>query len=206
MSIMIVACLCLPIIVNKYYGGWTALTPETYPRPDFYRTPSRREQFDFWQFTISTVSLFTLPHLLQRTYAAKDLNALKTAHVTMAGGIWFLMVGAVYIGTMAVMILGTETSDGKVVYNEDMESPFTKLLNRVIDIGGFPRIVGLLTITASLAAITSTVDSVLVAISQLITEEIFYPLKPQAAPRDMAWVGRAVSLVAVTFAALLGYV
>jgi Na+/proline symporter len=52
----------------------------------------------------------------------------------------------------------------------------------------------------------STADSFLVAISQLITEEIVYPINPEASPKEMAWVGRAVSFVAVVIASLMGYV
>jgi Na+/proline symporter len=45
-----------------------------------------------------------------------------------------------------------------------------------MDLGGFPYFMELIAVTASLAAIMSTADSLLIAISQIVTEEIVYPV------------------------------
>jgi Na+/pantothenate symporter len=79
---------------------------------------------------------------------------------------WFMMMVAVFIGTLGVQILdGAETL-----------SPFTDILEQVMDLGGFPYFMELIAVTASLAAIMSTADSLLIAISQIVTEEIVYPV------------------------------
>jgi solute:Na+ symporter, SSS family len=195
-SIMITAYVCLPIIIVKNYGGWAALDPNTYPRPDFYQTPSWEDQMDFWQFVITCFTFFTLPHLMQRTYAAKDLLSLKCAYVSMTIGAWLLMFTGVFIGTVGVSILADK---------QNVTNPLTAILEEVMGLGGFPLVIGLLTFTASLAAIMSTVDSLLVAISQVVTEEIAYPLYPNASPNEMTWCGRAVSFAAVVFSTALGY-
>lgn len=114
----------------------------------------------------------------------------------MSLGMWFLQLGAVYIGTMAVAILQDSETE--------IDSPFTQVLGKIIDLGGFPKVVGLFTVTASLAASMSTADSFLVALSQLITEEIIYPTNPNATPQSMAWVGRAISFFAIVVASLMG--
>lgn len=196
-AIMILAYICLPIIIRKNFGGWIELDPQTYPRPDFYRTPSWDAQLNFWQFGISAFTFFTLPHLMQRAYAASDLRSLKAAYFTMTCGMWLLMFGGVFIGTVGVSIL-----EGR----GHVANPLTAILKEVMDLGKFPFLVGLIAITASIAAIMSTVDSLLVAISQLVTEEIAYPLRPNSTPAEMAWVGRAVSFMAVIIATTLGYV
>lgn len=195
-SIMVVAYICLPIIIRKNFGGWAELDPTTYPRPDFYQTPSWDEQLDFWQFAMSTFTFFTLPHLMQRAYAASDLSSLKAAYVTMSIGMWLLMFGGVFIGTVGVSILADK--EGPIL------NPLTEILGEVMALGNFPLVVGLVAITASLAAIMSTVDSLLVAMSQIFTEEIAYPMYPTATPREMAWIGRVVSFVAVFIATTLG--
>ncbi|CAB9503644.1 Sodium/proline symporter [Seminavis robusta] len=195
-SIMIVAYFVLPLIIVRNYGGWQALSLDTYPRPDFYQTPSWEDQMDFWQFALSTFTFFTLPHLMQRAYAARDLVSLRTAYVSMTGGMWLLMFGGVFIGTVGVAIV---PDDGEAIVN-----PLAAILEEIMNLGGFPLLIGLITITASLAAIMSTVDSLLVAISQLVTEEVAYPLYPNATPDKMAWVGRAVSFVAIVIATVLG--
>ncbi len=58
------------------------------------------------------------------------------------------MLPAVYIGTVGVQILG-----GAAV-----SSPFTSIIESIIDLGGFPAAVGYITLTASLAAIMGRFD------------------------------------------------
>ena len=193
-AIMLVAYVSLPAIIAVNFGGWKELDPLTYPKPEFYRTPSKDTQLDFWQFTMQMFTFFTLPHLMQRTYAARDLFSLKCAYVGLTWGMWFMMMVGVYIGTVGVQIL-----NGK-----DVASPFTAILEEVMELGGFPKVIALIAVTGSLAAIMSTADSMLIAISQLVTEEIVYPCYPEATPADMAWVGRCVSFLAAVIATILG--
>lgn len=84
--VMLVSFIILPIIIKVNFGGWTDLDPETYPKPEFYETPSADQQWKFWQFSLINFSFFTLPHFLQRTYAAKDLVSLKTAYSVVVIG------------------------------------------------------------------------------------------------------------------------
>jgi Na+/proline symporter len=192
--LMLGAYIALPVILVVHFGGWKELDPTTYPKPEYYQTPTKEQQLDFWQFAMQTFTFFTLPHLMQRTYAARDLISLKCAYITLTGGMWFMMMVGVFIGTLGVQILdGAETS-----------SPFTDILEQVMDLGGFPYFIGLIAVTASLAAIMSTADSLLIAISQIVTEEIVYPLYPEASPADMVWIGRLVSLSAAMIASLAG--
>ena len=192
--VMVVGYILLSCVLARNFGGWKDLDPATYPKPEFFQTPSKALQLDFWQFTIVTFSFFTLPHLMQRIYAARDLFSLRCAYTFMTSGFWFMMMVGVFIGTLGVQILN----------GENVPSPFTAVLDQVLKLGGFPRVVGLIAVTASLAAIMSTADSLLIAISQLVTEEVVYPLYPHATPADMAWVGRFVSLAAAVVATLLG--
>lgn len=50
----------------------------------------------------------------------------------------------------------------------------------------------------------STTDSVLISISQIITSDIIYPMRPQATPKQVAWFGRGVSLIVSALALILG--
>lgn len=104
------------------------------------------------------------------------------------------MLTGVFIGTVGVMIL-----DGA-----DVPSPFTSILETMMDDGGFSKAIGIIAVTASLAAIMSTSDSLIIAISQLVTVEIVYPLRPKTSPNEITWIGRAVSLISATIALLIG--
>ena len=84
--IMLISFIILPIIIKVNFGGWTDLDPETYPKPSFYETPTSDQQWKFWQFSLINFSFFTLPHFLQRTYAARDLVSLKSAYSVVVIG------------------------------------------------------------------------------------------------------------------------
>ena len=72
--VMVFTFVTVPCVLMSNYYGWKDLDPETYPRPEYYQTPSRESQWDFWQFSFVTFSFFTLPHMIQRIYAAGDLR------------------------------------------------------------------------------------------------------------------------------------
>jgi Na+/proline symporter len=63
---------------------------------------------------------------------------------------------------------------------------------------------GVMAITAGLAAIMSTADSLLIAISQLITVEIVYPMRPNSTPNNIAWFARLISTISVALSLLIG--
>lgn len=72
------------------------------------------------------------------------------------------MLTGVFIGTVGVMIL-----DGA-----EVASPFASIMEAMMDEGGFAKVIGIIAVTSSLAAIMSTADSLVIAISQLITVEV----------------------------------
>ena len=192
--VMLVSFIALPIIIKLNFGGWTDLDPETFPRPELYETPSADAQWKFWQFSLVNFSFFTLPHFIQRTYAAKDLVSLKTAYSVVVVGPWILMLVGIFIGTVGIQML-----DGA-----DVASPFTSILEEVMSLGGFSKFVGVIAFTASLAAIMSTADSLIIAASQLLTVEVLYPISKAKSPSMMTWMGRGVSTFIVLIALLVG--
>lgn len=41
---MIFGTIAVACVIKAQYGGWTALSPDTFLRPDFFQTPSREQQ------------------------------------------------------------------------------------------------------------------------------------------------------------------
>ena len=103
--IMVLSFLIIPIVIKKNYGGWAELDWQIYPRQDFYQTPTASEQWLFWQFTVVNFCFFSLPHFLQRTYAASSLKALKTGFNIVALGPWLTMLTGTFIGTVGVQLV-----------------------------------------------------------------------------------------------------
>ena len=160
----------------------------------FYQTPSMEDQGLFWSFSISNVAFFTLPHMLQRTYAASSTRALKIGYRTLAISPWLTVIPGVFLGTVGVQMLADK--------GEDLfpSSPLASILTNVLDQGGFAYAIGVVATTATLAAIMSTADSLLISVSHLITCEVVYPLLPDASPRLMRILGGVISLWSLTVA------
>jgi len=193
--VMVISFIALPSVIKKNFGGWSDLDPSTYPQPRFYQNPSADAQWLFWQFAIGNFGFFTLPHFVQRTYAARDLGSLRAGYMLLSIGPWFTLFVGTFVGTVGVQMLADEPTPA---------NPFAAILEQVMLLGGFAEVVGVLAFTASLAAIMSTADSLIIAISQLVTSDIVYPLKPDATPVQITWIGRSVSLCSTIVAILIG--
>ena len=50
----------------------------------------------------------------------------------------------------------------------------------------------------------STTDSILISISQIITSDILYPMRPNSTPNQVAWMGRFVSLAVSALSLIVG--
>jgi len=112
----------------------------------------------------------------------------------MNAGPWLTLFVSIFLGTVGVQILGGKSTP----------SPFSSILEAIMNLGGAAEAAGVIAFTASLAAIMSTADSLIIAISQLITAEVVYPLRPNATPGHMMWAGRIASLITTFFALLVG--
>lgn len=105
--VMCISFLVIPAVMKRHFGGWAELDLSEYPRPEFYQTFSKEEQWSFWQvsmhgryfdlefgsspmtllqLSLINFSFFTLPHFIQRNYAARDLKALKAGYCFMTVG------------------------------------------------------------------------------------------------------------------------
>lgn len=197
--VMVISFVIIPSVLVRNFGGWKDLDPETFPQPSFYQTMTKEQQWDFWQFSVVNFSFFTLPHLLQRTYAARDLKSLRMGYAVMTMGPWFTSFVGIFMGTVGVAILANE--DGSPA---SPSNPFAAILEEMMNLGGFSMAAGTIAVTASLAAIMSTADSLIIAISQLVTVEIVYPLRQNASPTEVAMVGKVVSFLSVALSLLVG--
>jgi solute:Na+ symporter, SSS family len=191
---IVIAFMLAAIVVKKNFGGCADLNVSTFPRPQFYQTPTMDQQLQFWQFNLTNIGYFSLPHLMQRIYTARDLKSLRCGWAALAMGQWLTMFVGVFIGTMGVAVLG----------GEQLSNPASAILEKFFDLGGMALFSGVMIWTATVAAIMSTADSLINAISHLIATEIIYPLHTTSTVREVAWMGRVASLAVVVFSLLIG--
>ena len=151
----------------------------------------------------------------------------RTTSLSQAGP-WICYLSGIFMGTIGVTILVAQ--DGTPLESND---PFSDILEALMGLGGFANVIAVIATTGSLAAIMSTADSLIIAISQLVTVEILEPLltpssdessspssssssslstttatseepKKETAHPRMVWYGRIASIVSVVFALLIG--
>lgn len=115
--------LCLPIAIYMNFGGYEDIDLSTFARPDFFQTPSKFDQWQFWQFTVINIAFFGLPPLIQRTYAARDIGSMKWAYGVLLFGVWMAVMVGIYLGIMAVQVFGPG------VYPP---SPFNAIITKVM--------------------------------------------------------------------------
>ena len=132
---------------------------------------------------------------MQRNYAAVNLKSLRAGWFVVTIGPWVTMFVGAFLGTVGVQMLAGQPTPS---------SPFTAIIEQVMNLGGSAKGVGIIAFTAGLAAIMSTADSLIIATSQLLTAEICYPLRPQTTPKEIAWFGRIVSLLTTALALCIG--
>jgi hypothetical protein len=113
--------------------------------------------------------------------------------------IGFTSFVGVFMGTVGVVMLADENGNATSPAN-----PFSAILEEMMNLGGFALGAGTIAVTASLAAIMSTADSLIIALSQVITVELVYPLRPAASTNEVAIIGKVVSLLSVVVALLVG--
>jgi solute:Na+ symporter, SSS family len=199
-GIVMIACFVIvPIVVVRQYGGWSDLDWETFPRQSFYQTPSREEQYMFWNFDILFLGFALNPHLVQRVYTADSFKSLKAAYSILAVGSWFAFLPGIFLGTISVQWMADLGLENNV------RNPFAAILEVLMDQGGFPYVVGIIASVATLAAIMSTADSILIAISHLVTSDFILPVFPNASPRAIANSGRATSLFTMALAIVMTF-
>jgi len=194
-AVMIFSFIAMPVIMWKKYGGLGALNSVDYPKPQFFQTMNSAQQLDFWQFSLINFSFFTLPHFMQRTYAAKDLSSLQVGYIVMAISPWIASFVGVLIGIIGVQILGNGAAP---------TNPFASIMEALMELGGFPAAVAILAVTGSVAAIMSTADSLIIALSQTITAELINPNITVKKSGQLVLYGRVVSFLSVSFALAIG--
>jgi Na+/proline symporter len=165
--------------------------------PDFLQPPDW-EAKRLWLSTIIVVALgiSVYPHAIQRIYSARDENTLRRSFQLM---VFMPLVTTFFM--VVVGVVGAAQIPG--LDRQGSEQISMLLLNDLAQ--QIPAILWLLVIflSAAVAAIMSTVDSALLAISSLITQDFYRKLRPQASQSYLTKVGKIVSWLVMAVAVLL---
>ena len=178
------------IVIQSEYGGLVKMSEQIKNiRPDFWQPPDW-EGKRLWLSTIIIVffGISVYPHAIQRIYAARDEKTLRRSFQIM---IFMPLVTTLFM--IIVGIVGAAQIPG--LDRQGSEQITLLLLNDLAQ--KIPAISWLLVIflSAAVAAIMSTVDSALLAISSLVTQDLYGKVKPGSSQSHLTWVGKIISWI-----------
>lgn len=180
--------LLLFFLVQVHYGGLSGSVEKLMEaRPDFWNAPTGDEKRG-WFSTLVVVALgiAVYPHAVQRIYAASSEKTLRRSLTIMA---FMPLVTTLFM--LIVGIVGAAAFPGL-----DKSGSERIVLHILQDLGGgsfWVHAFLVLFLSAAVAAIMSTVDSALLALSSLVTQDLYHPLRPKASQKNLTLVGKGVS-------------
>ncbi len=156
-------------------------------RPEFWQAPDLNAQIRWASVTLLVAfGAAVYPQALQRIFAARDARVLRRALQ--------LLVFMPLVTTLFAVIVGLS---GAAIFPE-----LTKLESESVSLRvighlqmAYPELAFLFVIfvAAVIAAIMSTVDSALLSISSIVTQDIYRPLRPDASQHRLTNVGKLFS-------------
>ena len=185
-------------IIFKQYGGVNGISSQLQiNRPDFW-TPPDWSAKRLWLSTILVVSIgvSVYPHAIQRIYSAKDSSTLRKSLQ--------LMVFMPFVTTLFMVIVGIVGASQIEGLDRNNSEQISILL--LVDLAEkIPNISWLIVmfLAAAIAAIMSTVDSALLAISSTVTQDLFRKIKPHSSQKELLLFGKSISWVIMLVAVIM---
>ena len=135
------------------------------------------------------------PQAIQRIYSAKNESTLRRS--------LSLMVIMPLLTTLPLIIIAIIGS----AHFPDLDKAGSEqiillMLNKLTNIEGMSIVITLF-VAAAIAAIMSTVDSAMLAIASLFTQDIYHKRNPQASQRKLTYVGKIFSWFIMAFMVVL---
>ena len=196
--LLLVGVILIFIVIQVEYGGMvTSAEIIKSQNPEFFNPPNWTEK-RLWISTIGLAffGISVYPHAIQRIYAAKDEHTLKRSLQ--------IMVFMPLITTMFMMIVGWV---GLAQFpNLDRQGSEQITILMLKDIGYRIPAMGMMIVlflSAAIAAIMSTVDSALLAISAMVTKDLYGRLQPGKSQGELIRIGKIFSWLIMGLAVLL---
>ena len=186
--LLIAGCLFIFCGIEYQYGGISAVAEKLVSSRSEMWHPPDFAQKRLWLSTIIIIffGISIYPQAIQRIYAAKDARTLKRSFQIM---IFMPIVTTFFL--VVVGMVGMNRFPG--LDKQGSEEIAMLLMNDMaIHIPGIKFFI-ILFLSAAVAAIMSTVDSALLAISSLFTQDIYRRIRPSASQSNLTGTGKIFS-------------
>lgn len=199
--LLLAGCVVIFGAIQVHYGGLAGATAILAERSPELLAPPDATGVRSWLSTIAIIFLGVpfYPQAIQRIYAARSARSLKRAFQVMVFMPLVTTFFIFYIGIVAAAhVPGLDRTSSETVALLLLND-----LSRSIPSLGW---VLVLFVAAVVAAIMSTVDSALLAISSIVTQDVYRPARPDATQGRLTAVGKASSWAIMAVAAALAIV
>jgi len=186
--LLLAGCVMIYAAIEYQYGGLSLAGEQLKSiRPELWMPPDA-EHKRLWLSTLVIVffGISIYPHAIQRIYAAKSEATLRRSFQIMVFMPLFTTFFMLVVGVVgAAQFPGLDRAGSEQI-------TLTMLNDLARHVPGVEALL-VLFVCAAVAAIMSTVDSALLAISSLITQNLYRPLKPEAPQSHLTRVGKIAS-------------
>ena len=194
--LLIAGCIFIFWGIEYQYGGISAVAEKLVSSRSEMWHPPDFAQKRLWLSTIIIIffGISIYPQAIQRIYAAKDAKTLKRS--------FQIMIFMPFVTTFFLVIVGMVGMSRFPGLDKQGSEEITMLLlnDMAMHIPGIKFFI-ILFLSAAVAAIMSTVDSALLAISSLFTQDIYRRIKPAASQSHLTGTGKIFSWGIMAFMA-----
>lgn len=199
--LLLTGCISIFVIIQYHYGGLSTVADKLLAtKPQLWDVPGFAQK----RFWISSIIMFFFgisiyPQAIQRIFAAKDARTLKRS--------FQIMVFMPFFTTFFMFVVGVVGISRFPDLDKQQSEQIAMLLlnDMATQIPGIKMFI-VLFISAAVAAIMSTVDSALLAISSLFTQDIYRQVYPGASQKHLTSTGKIFSWIIMGFMAYLASV
>jgi len=186
-TVLSVGCAAAFVTIAAHYGVGDSMALLQTQHPEFFEAPSAAQRVG-WLSTLVLVmfGVAIYPHAIQRIYAARSARTLRRSMQLMLLMPFITtlpMIGVGYIGAAHFPDL-SRTDSEQIVFH---------VLGQLGEQVAGVRPLVVLLVCALLSAIMSTVDSALLAISSLVTQDLYARVRPDTPQARLTALGKRFS-------------
>ena len=186
--ILAIGCVVIFTVILFTYDGTAGVFADLKEKQPKFWEPLTWEGYKKWVSTLLVIcgGIAIYPHAIQRIYAASDSRKLKHAYLVMLFMPLFttlLMIFVGWVGAAQFPGLDSAASEGITL----------RMLGELTAKYPAMQIVVVLFLAAVFAAIMSTVDSALLSISSMITQDLYRPLHATMSEERLTQLGKWIS-------------
>eukprot|EP00929_Paragymnodinium_shiwhaense_P051873 TRINITY_DN26037_c0_g1_i1.p1 TRINITY_DN26037_c0_g1~~TRINITY_DN26037_c0_g1_i1.p1 ORF type:complete len:683 (-),score=114.46 TRINITY_DN26037_c0_g1_i1:78-2126(-) len=174
-GILVVGALSVPLFIDNVFGGLAKISPCVGSfKPDNVQVLSGEDQLAWLDFLVPIAfGRVMFPDLMTRSMAANSQGTLKASTIVMVVSPFVIMIPSVLLGIVGSAYHAELYAGGTKASND----VFASVVLDIVGSGTIGSLVGSVMMAATIAAIMSTADSILIAVSHMIVLDIVTPFR-----------------------------